>query len=49
MGVPCYSYFLVSDEQVALFHLVLQPLLQLRDLSFLLLQLAIETLMCLSL
>ena len=44
-----YAYFLVSAEQVALFHLLLESLLQLRDLSFLLLQLAVQTLACISL
>lgn len=44
-----YAYFLVSAEQVALFHLLLESLLQLGDLSFLLLQLAIQTLTCISL
>lgn len=39
----CPAYFLVPAEQVALLHLVLQPLLQLGDLSFLLLHLAVQT------
>lgn len=47
--IQFYAYFLVSGEQVALLHLVLQPLLQLGDLTFLLLQLAVKTLTCISL
>lgn len=35
------AYFLVSAEQVALLHLMLQPLLQLGDLSLLLFQLTV--------
>lgn len=39
-------YFLVSAEQVALLRLMLQPLLQLGDLSLLFLQLVVQTLAC---
>ena len=38
--IQSFSYFLVSAEQVPLLYFVLQPLLQLGNLTFLLLQLA---------
>ncbi len=44
-----FTYFLISAKQVALFHLMLQPLLQLGNLSFLLLQLTVQTLTCICL
>lgn len=40
------AYFLVSAEQVTLLHLMLQPLLQLGNFSFLFLQLVVQTLAC---